>query len=209
MTKTERKRQAMPPEERRRIILDAALTVFAEKGFANARIEDIARLAGIGKGTVYLYFSDKQALFMGLISAMMTPMLDRAGDFVAQSHLSARETLSVVYGLIEAEILSTRKRDLLRLVVTEMGNFPELAAYYHQNLVGPGLSLLKTLLERAGRTGELRSAAVLDAPQIVFSPIVMSVVWDMLFQPYGTFNARAAFAFMLDSLFSPAEGAEQ
>ncbi|WP_176083816.1 TetR/AcrR family transcriptional regulator [Martelella sp. HB161492] len=191
------------------MILEAALTVFAEKGFASARIEDIARAAGLGKGTIYLYFSDKQALFMGLVAELMTPLITNGEQLLAHEEFTARDILASVYQTFSVEVLATRKADLLRLVITEMGNFPELAAYYHNNLIRPGLDLLGVLLERAKARGELRSTIVMRAPQVIFAPLVMTVVWNTLFQRFGRFDSEAAFQFFLDSLFHPAEGAEQ
>lgn len=204
--KSEQKRKAIAPEERKRMILDAALAVFAQKGFISARIEDIAKAAGVGKGTVYLYFPDKESLFKSLIGENLAPLVARGAELLEASPQSPRATLSAFYALIEAEVLETRRADLVRLMITEMPNFPEVAAYYHANLIRPGMQLVHKLLTIAQDRGELRSAQALKAPQMVMAPIVMAAVWGMLFSRYGEFDRRAAFELSLNSLFTSPEG---
>nr|WP_272210165.1 TetR/AcrR family transcriptional regulator [Marinicella sp. W31]MDC2876028.1 TetR/AcrR family transcriptional regulator [Marinicella sp. W31] len=200
------KRKSLAPEVRRNSILDAALAVFSEKGFANARIEDIARRAEIGKGTVYLYFPDKESLFKSLISDALGPLLMAASSTFEETDLSPRETLGIFFQLLKTEILATEKRDLVRLMVMEMRNFPDIAEFYHKNIIRSGLTLIVRVLEKAQKQGELRSVHVLKAPQVIFAPALLSVVWDANFARYGDLDLDAAFDFYLDTLFKPAEG---
>ncbi len=188
-------------EERRRIILDAALATFAAKGFASARIEDIAKAAGVGKGTVYLYFPDKESLFKSLIGDNLEPLIAHGAGILEASPQSPRKALSTFYALIETEVLETNRAALLRLMITEMPNFPDVAAYYHANLIRPGMQLVQKLLTIAHDRGELRSAKVLQVPQMVVAPILISAIWGMLFSPFGAFDRRAAFEVSLDNLF--------
>ncbi|WP_180901100.1 TetR/AcrR family transcriptional regulator [Martelella soudanensis] len=204
--KPEPKRKAMPPEERKRLILDAALIVFVEKGFASARIEDIARRAGVGKGTVYLHFPDKESLFRALVSADLGPVIEGARQLVFGSDMPSRALLDALYAKLEQDVLNTTKSDLLRLMITELSAFPSVTKQYYHDLVGPGLDLIRTILERAESRGELRSRAVLAVPQIVIAPAVMTVLWNILFSRFATFETRAAFDFYLDALFVSPEG---
>ena len=187
--------------ERRRIILNAALSTFAAKGFASARIEDIAKAAGVGKGTVYLYFPDKESLFKSLIGDNLEPLIAHGAGILEASPQSPRKALSTFYALIETEVLETNRAALLRLMITEMPNFPDVAAYYHANLIRPGMQLVQKLLTIAHDRGELRSAKVLQVPQMVVAPILISAIWGMLFSPFGAFDRRAAFEVSLDNLF--------
>tara|TARA_B100000378_G_scaffold270473_1_gene259738 strand:+ start:362 stop:991 length:630 start_codon:yes stop_codon:yes gene_type:complete len=188
-------------EERRRIILDAALSTFAAKGFASARIEDIAKAAGVGKGTVYLYFPDKESLFKSLIGDDLAPLIAHGAGILEATPQSPRTALSAFYALVESEVLDTQRADLLRLMITEMPNFPDIAAYYHANLIRPGMQLVQKLLTIAHDRGELRSEQALRVPQMVVAPILISAIWGMLFSPFGEFDRRAAFELSLDSLF--------
>ncbi|TCT37851.1 TetR/AcrR family transcriptional regulator [Martelella mediterranea] len=194
-------------EEKRSAILDAAVTVFSRKGFANARIEDIARQAGIGKGTVYLYFPDKESLFKSLVASAVEPILEHADRFLSEEDTSPRETMTTVYDMIDTHILQSEKRHIIRLMITEMSYFPDIAAYYHTNIVSRGLDLLRKLLIRADARGELRSQHALKVPQMVFAPVVMSVIWNALFARFESIDTHAAFQFYLDSLFQSADGA--
>ncbi|AJY44586.1 TetR/AcrR family transcriptional regulator [Martelella endophytica] len=199
-------RKRSGPEVRRQAVLDAALSTFAEKGFANARIEDIARAAGVGKGTVYLYFPDKESLFKSLVGTYLTPHIEQASRFFETPSQSPRATLSAFYSLIQNEVLNTERADLVRLMITEMPTFPEIAQFYHDNLIEPAMQLVQRLLAVAHERGELRSPHALKAPQMVAAPIVMSVVWGSLFANFGTLDRQAAFELSLDTLFrSPAE----
>ncbi len=200
------KRRSLTPEARRKSIMDAALAVFTQKGFANARIEDIARHAGIGKGTVYLYFPDKESLFKSLISEALGPLLKTAHARLEDARLTPRETLGIFFDLVKTEILGTEKRDLVQLMAMEMRNFPEIAEFYHENIIRSGLALILRVLERAEARGELRSTEVLKVPQIIFAPALLSVIWNANFARYGDLDLDAAFDFYLDTLFKPAEG---
>ncbi|PRX11831.1 UNVERIFIED_ORG: TetR family transcriptional regulator [Martelella mediterranea] len=200
------KRRSIAPEARRIAILEAALATFSDKGFANARIEDIARRAGIGKGTVYLYFPDKESLFKSLISDALRPLLMAAHSALEESDMPPRETLAVFFHLLKTEILATEKRNLVQLMVMEMRNFPDIAEFYHENIITPGLALITQVLEKAERQGELRSAHVLKAPQVIFAPALLSVIWEANFTRYGDLDIDAAFDFYLDTLFKPADG---
>lgn len=202
----ENKRKAMPAEERRRAILDAALAVFSQKGFAGARIEDIARSAGVGKGTVYLYFSDKEALFRALVSADLGSVIQTARAFILDSDLPSRALVNMLYTMIDQEVLNAPKSDLLRLMITELSAFPSITEQYYRDLVEPGLALIRTILDRAEKRGELRSPSVLAVPQIVIAPALMSMLWNILFSRFGSFDTRAAFDFYLDALFVAVEG---
>ena len=200
------KRKAMPPEERRRAILDAALSVFSERGFASARIEDIARRAGIGKGTVYLYFQDKESLFAGLVNTDLGPVITQARNLIALSDLPSRTLVASLFAIVEQDILNSPKHDLLRLMITELSAFPAVTEQYYRDLVEPGIALIRSILERAESRGELRSRTVLDVPQFVMAPVVMSVLWNILFSKFCPFKLDAAVAFFLESLFTTAEG---
>jgi AcrR family transcriptional regulator len=172
----------MSPEARRAAILDAALDGFSSRGYAEARLDDIAAAAGVGKGTIYLYFRDKQDLFQQLLKSAALPVLDLASNLAARPDIPTRAILAAVVELFRREVLGTRRKEILRLIIAEGGRFPELAAFYHREVVSRGLALLRTVLERGVARGEV-DPAYARHPQLVMAPLVMALLWDALFSP--------------------------
>jgi AcrR family transcriptional regulator len=109
--------------ERRDAILAAALDEFSARGFAAARLDDVARRAGVAKGTIYLYFADKEALFQELIRAELSPVV---GVLIAASHadIPIRQFADRVVEVFAREVFETRRKDVIRLVLTEADAFP-------------------------------------------------------------------------------------
>jgi AcrR family transcriptional regulator len=173
-------RQKMSPEARRASILDAALDVFSSRGYAEARLDDIAAAAGIGKGTIYLHFKDKQDLFEQLLRGAALPVLDTAAGFAGRPDVPTRAILAAVVDLFRREVLGTRRREVLRLIMAEGGRFPELAAFYHREVVSRGLAMLRTILDRGVARGEV-DPAYARHPQLVMAPLIMALLWDALF----------------------------
>lgn len=203
---SDKSRRRRDPEERRAEILAAALSLFSERGFAATRIEDVAARAGIAKGTVYLHFPDKEALFTSLASGMASPILERMEAMAAQDAMPGRLVIAGLYALAQQEIIGTERRHMLRLLMSEGHYFPTVAEFYHRNVLSVGLGLLRRVLERAARRGELRNPDLANVPQIVFAPILMSVIWKSLFEPYQHLDTDLLFKTFLDTLFLPPEG---
>jgi AcrR family transcriptional regulator len=175
-------RQKMSPEARRASILEAALDVFSSRGYADARLDDIAAAAGIGKGTIYLHFEDKQDLFEQLLKSAALPVLDLASSLAGRPDIPTRAILAAVVDLFRREVLGTRRKEILRLIIAEGGRFPELAAFYHREVVSRGLALLKKVLDRGVARGEV-DPAYARHPHLVMAPLVMALLWDALFSP--------------------------
>lgn len=203
---SDKSRRRRDPEERRAEILAAALASFSERGFAATRIEDVAARAGIAKGTVYLHFPDKEALFTSLASGMASPILERMEAMAAHDDMPGRLVITRLYVLAQQEILGTERRHMLRLLMSEGQYFPTVTEFYHRNVLSVGLGLLRRVLERAARRGELRNPGLAAVPQIVFAPILMSVIWTSLFEPYEHLDTDLLFRTFLDTLFLPPEG---
>lgn len=203
---SDKSRRRRDPEERRAEILAAALSLFSERGFAATRIEDVAARAGIAKGTVYLHFPDKEALFTSLASGMASPILERMEAMAAQDGVPGRLVIAGLYALAQQEIIGTERRHMLRLLMSEGHYFPTVAEFYHRNVLSVGLGLLRRVLGRAARRGELRNPELATVPQIVFAPILMSVIWKSLFEPYQHLDTDLLFKTFLDTLFLPPEG---
>src|SRR5262249_25606246 len=159
-------------EERRQRILAAALEAFAEQGFAAARLDDVAENAGVAKGTLYLYFKDKEALFEALILSAIAPVLARFEALAVQEDVSTERLLAKFLDLFRTEVLETPRKKLLRLIIAEGPRFPKVARFYHRQVVSKGLALLRRIAERAWRRGELRSDALVRFPHLMFAPLL-------------------------------------
>jgi len=169
------------PEARRQAILEAALAVFTAEGFAAARLDHVAERAGVAKGTIYLHFKDKQDLFEQMVREAVSPVIARLEALAQLPDMPVDMVLQGMFNVFRTEVLGTRRKDLLRLVLTEGPRFPAIGAFYHREVVTRGLKLMGGILERAKANGELSAEGVARFPQLVVAPLLLAVVWDGLF----------------------------
>jgi AcrR family transcriptional regulator len=192
-----RKRRArarpVPQEERAEEILRAALGVFLEKGFAAARIEDVAARAGIAKGTVYLYFDSKDALFKALLQSAAAPPLGKVEALLDGYEGSAEALLRAAIDIIKREILGTDRKLIVRLVITEAHRFPEIAAFHYEEVVSRIMGLLRRLVERGVASGEFAHDALVRFPHLVIAPLLLAVVWEALFERQAPLDVDGLF----------------
>jgi AcrR family transcriptional regulator len=168
-------------DERRAAFLTAAMDVFFDKGFAAARVDDIARQAGLSKGTLYLYFENKEAMFQGLVDTVAVPKLDHMEQMV-QAAPSAAVALGGLLRFAAEMIRGSMLPRLVKILVGDGGQFPEVALSYRQAVIDRGLALITALLERGQASGEF---ALEDAPltaRLVVAPVVFSMIWHILFE---------------------------
>jgi len=168
-------------EARRQSILAAALTVFASHGFAAARLDDVAARAGVAKGTLYLYFRDKEALFEALVRSAVSPLLQHMSKVANSPEIAPLQALETFFALFAKEVLGTERKLLLRLIVAEGPRFPAIAEFYYREVVTHGLRIMRALAERAAREGAFASDAAARFPQLVVAPLLVAVLWDGLF----------------------------
>jgi AcrR family transcriptional regulator len=185
---------------RRDAILAAALEEFSARGYAAARLEDVAQRAGVGKGTIYLHFRDKEALFQELVSTMLLPFIATI-EMVPPVGLPIRLVLERFIDLFLREIYGTERRKLIRLVMTEGPRFPQLAEFHYTNVVKRALAAMRTLLEGAHARGELRNDALVRFPQLVIAPAMMAIVWSGLFDRFAPLDVAALMRAHLDLIF--------
>lgn len=169
------------PEARRQAILTAALAVFAEHGFEAARLDDVAARAGVAKGTLYLYFAHKEALFEALIRSAISPVMERFAKLAAAPDLPPLRAIEAFFALFEKEVLGSDRKLLLRLIISEGPRFPAIAELYYREVVVRGIGLMRSLAERAAQQGVFPSSAAARYPQLVIAPLLMAVIWDGLF----------------------------
>ncbi|MCS0504582.1 TetR/AcrR family transcriptional regulator [Ancylobacter mangrovi] len=185
-----RRRASKEPADRRREILEAALVVFAEAGFAGARMQDVAARAGVAKGTLYLYFKDKEALFEGLVRQAIDPVLGRLEREFADFPGSTRAFLSVLFAHLANEAVHSPRRHIVRLMLGEGERFPEIAGFYYREVVSRGLGLLRAINARALERGEISSDAGLRFPQLLIAPLLVATVWEGLFQRHEALDVQ-------------------
>lgn len=182
-------------------ILEAALEEFTRQGFADARIEDVARRAGVGKGTVYLYFKDKQALFEGLVQELIVSPLASVHDARPGEAEAVGDLLRRTMPRAIALIANSRRGDLLRLLIGEGVRFPRLADSYRERVIEPNFGMLKALLQQAAGRGELANDKLVQFPQLLVAPAIVAVVWTGLFGRALPLDVEAMFKTHLDILF--------
>jgi AcrR family transcriptional regulator len=195
-----RRPRTAPADVRREAILKAALAEFSRRGFRDTRLEDVAARAGIAKGTVYIYFRDKETLFEELIRGFAAPVLEQVSIATTVPDLPFRILLERVFDLFRTEVLGTERKLILRLIFTEGPRFPAIAEFYYREVVSCALRLLREAARRAMARGELADDALVKFPQLVAAPLLMSILWDALFsrfEPLDTERLLAAHAKML------------
>ena len=178
------------PAARRDAILDAALTVFAERGFEAARLDDVAAQAGVAKGTLYLYFKDKEALFEEVVRSAASPIVERLSVLATAPDMPMTLMLDALFGLFEKEVLGTRRKLLIRLIIAEGPRFPRIAEFYFRDVISRIMPMLSKIAQRAADRGELPNDAVARYPQLVAAPLLLSVIWDGLFARISPRRAR-------------------
>lgn len=205
-----RRRAADRPAE----ILDAALTVFVTKGFAATRLDDVAAAAGISKGSLYRYFDNKAELFKAMVRAMLVSTIRNAADEVARQP-SSIDALDAFLGQMKQVANDPRRSAIPKLVISESGNFPEIAQFYLAEVIGPALAQLTALIRRGVETGEFRRVDPVATARLLVAPFLMAVIWRHTFAAHeaGTFNPDALIdqhrAILLGGLVAPKQAAKR
>jgi AcrR family transcriptional regulator len=187
--------------ERRDAILSAALDEFSTRGFEAARLDDVARRAGVAKGTIYLYFRDKESLFQELIRAMLTPLVGTI-EAMGEAELPLAVLADHIVELFVREVYETRRKDVIRLMISEGRRFPKLAEFYYREVLSRIIAAVRSLLRRAAARGEVPEALA-DFPQIVAAPGLVAIIWSGLFERFEPLDVRKMMKTHVDLLFAP------
>ncbi|MGA6977093.1 MAG: TetR/AcrR family transcriptional regulator, partial [Pseudolabrys sp.] len=187
--------------ERRDAILSAALDEFSTRGFEAARLDDVARRAGIAKGTIYLYFRDKESLFQELIRTMLTPLVGTI-EALGEADMPVALLADRIVDLFVREIYETRRKDVIRLMITEGRRFPKLAEFYYREVLSRVIGAVRSLLRRATTRGEIPEGLA-DFPQIVAAPGLVAIVWSGLFERFEPLDVRKMMKTHIELLFAP------
>lgn len=178
------RRKAERPGE----IIQAALDLFTEKGFAATRLDEVAKHAGVSKGTLYLYFDNKEALFKEVVQAMVLPELARAEKEIQQYQGTATELLKqMVYQWWQA-VGETHLCGLPKLVISEAGNFPELARFYNDHVVTRARMLIARIISLGVEKGEFRKCDIQLTARLLMAPVVYATIWKQSLQAFDDPN---------------------
>jgi AcrR family transcriptional regulator len=170
-----RRKEARPGE-----LVAAALQLFSERGFAATRLDDVAAAAGVSKGTVYLYFESKEQLFEAVVRAAVVPNLDRAEALLEGFDGPTPDLLRSLIGLFRP-LLDTPITGVIKLIVTESGNFPALARLYADLVLRRGFGLLQRLIARGIARGEFRRVDPSSTAPLIMAPFILLALWKHSF----------------------------
>ncbi|MDD5389740.1 MAG: TetR/AcrR family transcriptional regulator [Gallionellaceae bacterium] len=170
-------------EERPQELLDAALAVFVERGFAAARLEEVAKRAGVSKGTVYLYFSGKEELLKALVQSAIVPQLENVEALAREHSGASRELLIKMVDAMWRGIALSPLSGIPKLMLSEAGNFPELARFFLEAVIQRHWALMRQVMEEGMANGEFRRLPADLAVRIFVAPMMMAVFWKHSFMP--------------------------
>jgi AcrR family transcriptional regulator len=185
-------------DARAQTLIAAALEEFKAKGYAAARLDDVARRAGVAKGTLYLYFDSKEALFKAVVRSAILPAIERAEGAAAASDGSAADLLRQLVRTATRDIVESDGREVLRLLIGEAGRFPDLADFYYEEVVQRAMAAVRGIVARGVASGEFRRTALDAMPQAVVAPLILAAVWKTLFERRHPLDAAALVELHLD-----------
>ncbi|MEN3350153.1 MAG: hypothetical protein V7632_3788 [Bradyrhizobium sp.] len=186
--------------ERRAAIVEAAMDEFIARGFAATRLDDVAKRAGVAKGTLYLHFKDKESMFEELIRTALVPLI---GRLAAPPPITGpvRDAVERFAETFIREIVSTRRGDIIRLIVAEGPRFPAIADFYFREVVSKGMAAMRALVQLAITRGEIRQREIAEFPQLIVAPAIVAVIWQSLFARHAPLDGLAMFKVHLDLIF--------
>ncbi len=173
-----RRKDARPGE-----LIAAALDLFVDKGYSATRVEEVAQRAGVSKGTLFLYFASKEDLFKAVVRAHLSEHLSRWNDEI--DHFDGSSADMLRYALLSwwENIGSTKASGIPKLMMSEAGNFPELAAFYRLEVIEPGNALLSRILQRGVARGEFRPVDPQHGVYLLLAPLLFLALWKHSFGP--------------------------
>jgi AcrR family transcriptional regulator len=190
---------------KRAAILAAALDEFSERGFTETRLDDVARRAGVAKGTIYLYFRDKESLFQELIRDMLTPLVGSI-ETLGQVDAPLAALADHFVDLFVREIYETRRKDVIRLMIAEGRRFPKLAEFYYHEVLSRIIGAVRALVERAAARGEVNEGLA-RYPHIIAAPGLVAIIWNGLFERFEPLDVRAMLKVHFALLFAAGRAA--
>lgn len=164
----QRRKEARPQE-----LLGAALELFVEKGFAATKTEEVASRAGVAKGTLYLYYPSKEELLKAVVRENLSALIAEGGTIASAFEGTTHELLLVLLQTWWERVGNTRASGIFKIILTEMGNFPDFGRFYIEEVIQPGEQLFMRVLQRGIDTGELRDINQFEAVHVIIFPMLM------------------------------------
>lgn len=172
-------------DERPREICAAALDVFAEKGFAAAKLDEIARRAGVSKGTLYLYFKDKAELFRAVVRDAIAPNVEALTSALSSLDAPVADVVRMFLAGFADREAKLPVGAVAKIVIGESRNFPELARVWHDEVASKAIAALAAFIERAQRRGEVRAGDPRLYALSLMGPMVLGALWRATLVPAG------------------------
>jgi TetR/AcrR family transcriptional regulator len=169
--KRERRKEARPAE-----LLAAALDLFVEKGYAATKVEEVAKMAGVSKGTLFLYYASKEELFKAVVRENISQRFDALAQLWDNFKGSSTDMLRIGLRAWWERIGSTKASGIPKLMISEESNFPELAAFYSNEVVQPIHVLLEKVLQKGVDQGEFRPIDIQQATFTILAPMLYLVI---------------------------------
>lgn len=164
-------------QEKYDAILGAALKEFLAKGYADAKLANIAQEARIAKGTLYLYFTSKQDIFEKLIRSSIHSSINSLEKIAGNEKLSIREKIDLIFKQFSIFLTSSAQLQTIHLALREAHRFPEIASFYYHQIIKRGLSILQKVSFEAEKQGLKHAGGLAKFPQLMIAPVVTSIIW--------------------------------
>jgi len=174
-----RRKQDRPSE-----ILTAALKTFSIKGFAATKLDEVAKEAGVSKGTLYLYFESKEALFKAVVSEFVLPQIAKAEEQAEHYTGSIKDLMSTLLEQWRLNVLETELSGIPKIMIAEASNFPELATFYLKNVIQRSRHFVSNLITLGIKRGEFRQCNAEYAARAFITPLVFSAIWQHSLAPF-------------------------
>ena len=190
-----RRRKAERPQE----IVEAAFAEFSRNGYAMTTLDQIAERAGVTKGTIYVYFENKEHLFISMVHEAMKASLDTIHDMFERHEGSTADLLRAQFSFIYQHLVEDRRRrEVVRMLIAEASRFPALADRYHEEIHRPCMDMLTQVIQRGMDRGEIRRSAVTDCLLVIIGPIALVDIWMMIFDDRHPLDLKAYFDAHID-----------
>ena len=182
-----RRKEARPGE-----IVQAAVAEFSENGFAAAKIERIAARAGVAKGTVFVYYPSKDDLFAAVVRENIGPVFGGLDQILTTWNGSMSDLLINFISHLYSDLIDRpERRVVMKILVSEGSRFPQLAEFYHREVMTGARKMIRKIIRRGVKTGEFRDGPAAAHPEVLVGPAIMAAVWKMTFEPFEPLRLTA------------------
>lgn len=183
-------------------LIEAGLQEFALNGFAATRMIDIAKRAGVAKGTIYVYFESKEALFEAAVRSQILPHVNQISTMVSAYRGTTKDLIKFIIQMMYDRIIGGNASILIRVMITEGPKFPNLVQFYYQTVVSRGLEVLGKVVERGIQRGEIKESGISKDPRLLIAPIMLAAIWKTLFNNEKPIDIEQYCETHLDVLFN-------